>query len=120
MSDINDPKIVIPDADLGKIAPELFETYDFDTELEPEEVSEFSDREAAIVDNYDNYIDMTQLEQDLLWTGGDHSTYRPAQVIRVLRKISRTLPSGQVVLDYELEVQEVVGARSYEIRVFQL
>jgi hypothetical protein len=118
MSDINDPKETISDDSDGKIAPELVTKYDFDTELEDEEVSELDDRENWIVDNYTTYIDMAQLDKDLAYQ--DQSTYRPAQVIRVLRRIARTLPSGQVVLDYELEVQEVVGARSYELRVSQV
>jgi len=115
MSEINRPLQVVSDDDYAHIADGLVEYFDLDNELEDEEVSEFDVEEATIVANYDKYINMAQVDQDLA-DGGD-TTYKPAQVIRVLSKSVRTLPDGQVVVDYELEIQEVVGASSYQVRV---
>jgi hypothetical protein len=47
------------------------------------------------------------------------TTYKPPQIIRVLSKTVRTTAAGQIVLDYELEIEEVAGAKSYEIRVLE-
>jgi hypothetical protein len=115
MYDVNQPKEVISDDEHAYLAPELEEPYDFDGELDDEEIAEFDLEEATIVANYDSYIDMAQLQKDAI--DGNVITYRPAQIIRVLNKRARTLPSGQIVLEYDLEVQGVVGARSYELRV---
>ena len=115
MSEINEPKEVLSDDDRKQIAEELVEWYDFDGELDDEEINEFELDEANIVANYTNYIDMSQLNADV--TALNMSTYAPAQVIRVLTKTTRTLSSGQVVIDYELEINGVQGAKSYELRV---
>ena len=115
MYGVNQPKEVVADDEYTYLAPELAEQFDFDGELDDEELVEFDLEEEVIVSNYDSYIDMSQLNQDSI--NGSISTYLPAQVIRVINKRVRTLASGQVVLEYDLEVQGVAGANSYEIRV---
>jgi hypothetical protein len=118
MSEINRPKEVVSDDESKYLAPELVDQYDFESELYDEEVYEFDDDESIIVDNYNNYIDMSQVNIDAT-ADLNVSTYRPAQVIRVLRKVVRTLPSGQIVVDYDLLIESVSGAKSYELRVLQ-
>jgi hypothetical protein len=115
MYGVNQPKEVVADDEHTYLPPELVEQYDFDADIDDEELVEFDLEEEAIVSNYDSYIDMDQLNRDLV--NGSISTYLPAQVIRVLNRRARTLLSGQVVLEYDLEVQGVAGAKSYEIRV---
>lgn len=119
MSEINDPKQVVSDEDYKEVAPELVDTIDYDGELDDDEMDEFNASEAAIVANYDKWINMAQLNADLSATSTT-SVITPASIIRVLSKIARTLPSGQIVIDYELELESVVGADSYEVRVLQL
>jgi len=119
MSEIYGPKQVISDEDYEEIAPELVSKIDYDGELEDYEVDEFNADEAAIVANYDKWINMTQLNADLSATSTTTSVLTPASIIRVLSKTARTLPSGQIVVDYELELESVAGADSYEVRVLQ-
>lgn len=118
MSEINQPREVISDEDIGHLPEALYEKYDFEEELEEDELLEQDQTETAIVENYDNYINMSQLNNDLA-SSANTTSYKPAQVIRVLNKTSRTLSSGQVILDYELEIQGVDDATSYEVRVLQ-
>jgi hypothetical protein len=118
MPDINSKREFISDEDPGNVAEELLERYDFQLELEDEEVFAQDASESLIVDNYDNYINLAQLEADA--EAMNISSYLPAQVLRVLTKTARTLPSGQVVLDYVLEIQGVEGADSYEVRALQI
>jgi hypothetical protein len=117
MSEINRPKSIIPDDETVDIAPELYELLDYDEDLHEDEVNEFETSEAQIVANYANYINIDQLRQDMLDKDSNISTYKPAQVIRVISKVVRSTPTGQIVTDYQLEVEEVSGATSYEVRV---
>jgi len=116
-SDINRPNEVVSDDAHAYLSPELVTKYDFDTELDDEEVYEIDFREQSIVSNYSNYIDMTQINNDN--AAPEISTFKPPQVIRVISKVARTLPSGVVVLDYQIEVEESIGASKYEMRVLQ-
>jgi len=117
MSDFKAPRVTVPLEDPYFIDEELVERYDFEEELDDDEINEFDEEENAIVDNYDNWINLGQIEEDL--KGLNFTTYKPPQILRVLSKVVRTTPSGQVVIDYELEVEEISGATSYEIRVLE-
>jgi hypothetical protein len=118
MSEINRPKKVVADDDYIYITEELAEKYDYDGELEDDELFEHDFDESVIVNNYDNYINMDQILQDE--SASNTNNYKPPQIIRVLERTARTLPSGQIVLDYQLEVEEIYGAKTYEVRVLEI
>jgi hypothetical protein len=115
MSRFDDPKKMVPDDDAGYLAPEFLDRFDFEGELDEDDLAAHDIEETAIVADYNNWINLDQLQRDVI--DGSATTYLPAQVIRIKAKRSRTLPTGQVILEYDLEVQEVAEAKSYEIRV---
>jgi hypothetical protein len=111
------PRIVIPDTDHAYIDPRYINKFDWEENLTEKEINEIQVEEEWIVNNYSNYLDLSLENTDL----GDNSLSRKApQVIRVISKESRTTSSGQVVVDYQLEIEQVLGASKYEIRVLQL
>lgn len=117
MPNQDDPRIVIPDTDYAYVDETLVSRFDWEENLEEEQIDEIRLEEEWIVNNYNNYLDLSLDNSDR----GDLSLSRRApQVIRVVSKQSRTTSSGQVVVDYQLEVEDVPGASKYEIRVLQL
>lgn len=113
----DDPRLVIPDTDYSYIDEKLVTRFDWEESLEEEEINEIERDEEWIVNNYSNYLDLALDSNDF----GDISLSRRApQILRVISKQSRTTSSGQVVVDYELEIEEVIGASKYELRVLQI
>ena len=111
------PRLVIPDTDYAYLDEKLVKRFDWEESLEEEDIDEIQREEELIVNNYSNYLDLSLDTADL----GDTSLSRRApQILRVISKQSRTTSSGQVVVDYELEIEDVPGASKYEIRVLQL
>ena len=118
MDKIDRPRGVVSDDEPVDISPQLIRRVDYESDLEDADVYALDIEEEYIVNNYDNYINMAQLETDS--DALNLGSYAPAQILRVLNRTARTLPSGQVVLDYIVEVDGVSGADSYEVRALQL
>jgi len=117
MSTEDAPRVVIPDTDHAYIDSKYIKRFDWEENLTAEQINEIQAEEQWIFNNYSNYLDLSLENKDL----GDISLSRKApRVIRVISKESRTTSSGQVVVDYQLEVEQVAGASKYEIRVLQL
>lgn len=118
MDKIDRSAAVLSDDEHVKVSDQLVRRVDFESDLEDEDVYALDREEEYIVNNYDNYINMAQLEEDsdVLNLG----SYAPAQILRVLSRVARTLTSGQVVLDFIVEVDGVAGADAYEVRALQL